>query len=41
LVKLQADEIAEHQKQLPHDEKMTRVTPEGVYEDKQQEKKRR
>jgi hypothetical protein len=39
LVKLQADDMAEQQKQLPNDEKVTRVTPEGVVEDKKKKRK--
>ena len=39
LVKLQADDMAEQQRQLPNDEKVTRVTPEGVIEDKKNKAK--
>lgn len=39
LVKLQADDMAEQQKQLPNDEKVTRVTPEGVVDDRKNKAK--
>lgn len=38
LVRLQVEDMAEQQKELPHDEKVTRVTPEGVVDDKKKPK---